>query len=177
MSLINENVKEYMEYRNWVGIFGYIKLIVNQLKRHLLLRLGQNLPHSILRVSCFRSMGVNIRYNVFIGLNVLIDPLYPELVTINDFAEIGDNAHIYAHSRGSRLLKQIYPRVLKRVVVGRGAWIGAPNVVIMPGVNIGDYSVVAAGAVVTKNVPKYCVVAGVPAKVIKELDRNMIIDI
>ncbi|NJI75026.1 acyltransferase [Sphingobacterium kitahiroshimense] len=49
-----------------------------------------------------------------------------------------------------------------------GAWIGA-NAIVMDGVTVGHNSVVAAGAVVTKNVPDYCVVGGVPAKIIKML--------
>ena len=44
------------------------------------------------------------------------------------------------------------------------------NVTICPGVTIGEYAVVAAGAVVTKDVPDYAVAGGVPAKVIKYLD-------
>ena len=56
----------------------------------------------------------------------------------------------------------------KPVVIGDDVWIGA-NAVILPGVTIGRHVVVAAGAVVTKDVPDYCVVAGVPAKVVKEL--------
>ena len=54
------------------------------------------------------------------------------------------------------------------VVIGDDVWIGA-NAVILPGVTIGRHVVVAAGAVVTKDVPDYCVVAGIPAKVIKEV--------
>ena len=56
----------------------------------------------------------------------------------------------------------------KPVVIDDDVWIGA-NAVILPGVTIGRHVVVAAGAVVTKDVPDYCVVAGVPAKVIKQL--------
>lgn len=56
----------------------------------------------------------------------------------------------------------------KPVVIGDDVWIGA-NAVILPGVTIGQHVVVAAGAVVTKDVPDYSVVAGVPAKVIKQL--------
>ena len=52
------------------------------------------------------------------------------------------------------------------VKVGNCVWIGA-HVTICPGVSIGDNSIIAAGAVVTKNVPEGCVVAGVPAKIIK----------
>ena len=57
----------------------------------------------------------------------------------------------------------------KPVVIGDDVWIGA-NAVILPGVTIGRHVVVAAGAVVTKDVPDYCVVAGVPAKVVKKLE-------
>lgn len=51
------------------------------------------------------------------------------------------------------------------VVVGDDVWIGA-RAIILPGCRIGDHSVVAAGAVVTRSVPEWAVVGGVPAKVI-----------
>lgn len=54
------------------------------------------------------------------------------------------------------------------VKIGSDIWIGA-NAVILPGVEIGDHSVVAAGAVVTKDVPPHSLVAGVPAKIIKTI--------
>ena len=54
------------------------------------------------------------------------------------------------------------------VVIEDDIWIGA-NAVILPGVTIGHHSVVAAGAVVTKDVPPHSLVAGVPAKVIKQI--------
>ena len=55
-----------------------------------------------------------------------------------------------------------------QVVIGDDVWIGA-NAVVLPNVSIGCHSVIAAGAVVTKDVPDGCVVAGVPAKIIKRL--------
>ena len=54
------------------------------------------------------------------------------------------------------------------VTIEDDIWIGA-NAVILPGVSIGHHSVVAAGAVVTKDVPAHTLVAGVPAKIIKEI--------
>ena len=54
------------------------------------------------------------------------------------------------------------------VTIGDDIWIGA-NAVILPGVHIGSHCVVAAGAVVTKDVPPHSLVAGVPAKVIKQI--------
>ena len=56
----------------------------------------------------------------------------------------------------------------KPVVIGDDVWIGA-NAVILPGVTIGSHAVIAAGAVVTKDVPSHTLVAGVPAKVIKQI--------
>ncbi len=54
----------------------------------------------------------------------------------------------------------------KPAVIGNDVWIGQ-NAVIMDGVHVGDGAIVAAGAVVTKDVPPYAIVGGVPARVIK----------
>lgn len=58
-----------------------------------------------------------------------------------------------------------------KVHIGKNAWIGM-NATICPGVTIGKYAVVAAGAVVTKDVPDYAVVGGVPAKVLRYQDPS-----
>ena len=57
------------------------------------------------------------------------------------------------------------------IMIKDRAWIGA-NATILTGVTIGKNAVVAAGAVVTKDVPDNCMVGGVPAKIIKEIDQN-----
>lgn len=54
----------------------------------------------------------------------------------------------------------------KETKIGNDVWIGL-NVILIDGVNIGDGSIIAAGSVVTKNVPPYSIVGGVPAKLIK----------
>ena len=56
-----------------------------------------------------------------------------------------------------------------KVTIRKNAWIGM-NVTICPGVTIGRYAVVAAGAVVTRDIPDYAVAGGVPAKVLRYLD-------
>ena len=61
----------------------------------------------------------------------------------------------------------------KPIVIGDDVWIGA-NSVILPGVTLGSHVIVAAGAVVTKDIPDNCVVAGVPARVIKQLETSII---
>ncbi|OLY91870.1 Acetyltransferase (isoleucine patch superfamily) [Cnuella takakiae] len=77
---------------------------------------------------------------------------------------------------GVRLISENHPLdptqrkslLLQKVVVKRNAWIGA-GATILPGVTIGENAVVAAGAVVSKDVPANTVVGGVPAKVLKTL--------
>lgn len=61
--------------------------------------------------------------------------------------------------------------VARPIRVCRGAWIGA-NATILPGVTVGEGAVVGAGAVVTKDVPPHALVAGNPARAIKELPRS-----
>lgn len=174
MSLVTKHVKDYMKMKGYKGNLGLLKLIYRQIKVHVFIRLGQFLPHPLLRVACFRIIGVNIGRNVFIGLNVWVDPLFPELIHIEDYAEIGDNAFFYTHSRGTLPLLDIYPLYVKEIHIGRGVWVGAPNVTILPGVTIGNYSIIAAGAVVTKDVPEYTLVGGVPARIIKTIDKSKI---
>lgn len=60
--------------------------------------------------------------------------------------------------------------ICSKVIIKRNVWIGC-RVTIMPGVTIGENTVVAGGAVVTKDVPANSVVGGVPAKVIKTIDK------
>lgn len=60
----------------------------------------------------------------------------------------------------------------KEVKIGEYCWLGM-NSVILPGVELGDFTVVGAGAVVTKSFPEgYCVIGGNPARVIKQLDKD-----
>ena len=67
-------------------------------------------------------------------------------------------------------LSALYPAKKAPVIIGNDVWIGA-NSTILPGVTIGDFVVVAAGSVVTKNVPSGVLVAGVPAEVKKVLKK------
>ncbi len=70
----------------------------------------------------------------------------------------------------SKLTKIISP-IEGKIIIEDDCWLGA-HTVIMPNITIGKMSVVGAGSVVTKNVPPYTVVAGVPAKYIRELPNT-----
>lgn len=64
----------------------------------------------------------------------------------------------------------------KKVIIGNDVWIGA-NVVVMPGIKIGDGAVIGAGSVVTKDIPKYTIAVGVPARVIRNRFNDELVDV
>jgi len=68
------------------------------------------------------------------------------------------------------ILKTAVPLLLNRYILKKRAWIGI-NSTILPGVTIGENSIVGAGSVVTKDVPDNTIVAGNPAKFIKRIDE------
>ncbi|MBR0171265.1 MAG: acetyltransferase [Lachnospiraceae bacterium] len=62
--------------------------------------------------------------------------------------------------------------IVEPVTIGSDVWIGG-NCTILPGVTIGNNVVIAAGAVVSKDIPDNCLVGGVPAKKIKDLENDL----
>jgi len=107
---------------------------------------------------------------VFLNSNVMINADLGGIITIGDNVLLGPNVVIRASNH--RFLDREKPIIGQghnggKIIIGNDVWIGA-NVVILPEVTIGNGSIVAAGAVVTRDVEPYCIVAGVPAKKISE---------
>ncbi|UOQ43222.1 2,3,4,5-tetrahydropyridine-2,6-dicarboxylate N-acetyltransferase [Halobacillus salinarum] len=107
-------------------------------------------------------LGAMINIGSVVGEGTMIDMN----VVLGGRATVGKNCHIGA---GSVLAGVIEPPSAKPVVVEDGVVVGA-NAVILEGVTVGEGSVVAAGAIVTEDVPPNTLVAGTPAKVIKNID-------
>ena len=108
--------------------------------------------------------GMHIGKNVIIARRAHLDKnINPRGIHIGDNTWILANAEILAHDycRGENGKGKKFD-----TVIGRNCVIGT-NSIVLPGVRVGDHSVVAAGAVVTKDVPPHCIVAGNPAKVLK----------
>lgn len=127
-----------MEVKEEFKIYSGSRLYIN---RGAQLVLGSGYINSSLNLSCFE--------RIEIGLDVAIS----EGVTIRDSDD---------HSIGRSDQKRTSP-----IYIGNKVWIGM-NATILKGVHIGDGAVIAAGAVVTRDVPEHCLAAGVPARIVRE---------
>lgn len=122
---------------------------------------------------CDYGYNIEIGENFFANMNLII--LDGAKVKIGDNAFIAPNVGIYTAGhpldaeQRNRGLEYAYP-----VTIGNNVWIGA-HVAILPGVTIGDGAVIAAGSIVTKDIPANALAAGNPCKVkrlITEEDRD-----
>lgn len=93
--------------------------------------------------------------NIYIGKNSTL--AYRTLLTTNANPNAPYNE-----------LSKVYPPIHKEIKIGDNVWIGA-GVIILPGCNIGNNCVIAAGSVVNTDIPNNSMVAGIPAKIKKKI--------
>lgn len=133
--------------------------------------LGKILDKELQDVSVFTPLYINYGKNITIGKNVFInfDCTFLALggITIEDDVLIGPKVSLITenHPLNPEERKGLTG---KPILIKKNAWIGA-NATILPGVTIGENAVVAAGAVVSKDVPDNTIVGGIPAKFIKNV--------
>lgn len=120
--------------------------------------------------NCDYACHISIGSRCFINCNVtMLDTNYIE---IGDDVLIGPGVVISAATHPLNAALRTEPKFISHPIkIGNKVWIGA-NASILSGVSIGDNAVVAAGAVVTKDVPANALVGGVPAKIINMIDNS-----
>jgi acetyltransferase-like isoleucine patch superfamily enzyme len=105
-----------------------------------------------------RFWGMTIDPTVVMSLSAKMDRTYPKGVHVG--------AHTYIAFRTSILCHDRTRGIYRDTIIGKNCFIGAHSL-IMPGVRVGDNSIVAAGAVVLRDVPPRSIVAGNPAKIVR----------
>jgi acetyltransferase-like isoleucine patch superfamily enzyme len=155
-------------YRLKMGVFKSINFDWKKKILKILVRLA---PFSQMRVIFLRLCGYSIGKSIFIGEDLIIsDGIHDKKVIIEDRVAIGPRVTLIPNSTPNFSRIRPYVKVVNGTIkVEKDAWIGA-GVIILPNVTIGEGAVVGAGSVVTKDVPPFTVVGGVPAKEIKKLE-------
>jgi len=121
----------------------------------------------LLRVRIARIRGFDIHPTVILERKLHLDRLFPAGVHIGEHSLIASGVTILSHDHCKRVDGQ---PLLIDTYIGKRCFI-AVNATIMPGVRVGDEVIVGAGAVVTKDVPSNTIVAGNPARIIREKIR------
>jgi len=153
------------EYERRIAPRGWLRLLAQK----LLHQWARACIPPAARLALYRAMGVRIGRGVFVGLDTWLDDQFPELITIEDDVTVSFRVTVVVHDDARRLDRveagaghgTVAPVVLKR-----GCYLGA-GAMVLPGVTVGERAVVAAGAVVTRDVPPGTLVAGVPARVVR----------
>jgi len=153
-----------------VFIYPFVRLETTDFSK---IHLGSNV--NIFHGSVFQAIGrdIIIGNNVTVGEYSIFQAqdriVIEDDVLLASRIQIITNTHSFANPNYPIKSQQ---NNAKPVHIKRGAWIGI-NATILQGVTVGNNSVVAAGAVVIRDVPDYSVVGGVPARIIKHYDHNI----
>jgi len=130
-------------------------------------------PYNKIRIAALRLSGVKVGEHVYLGESLLV---ITDTKTPNIKLELGSRVSVAPRvtillSSGPNYseLQAFLPLYGKSVLLKDDCWIGT-GAIIYPGVTVGKCAVVSAGAVVTKDVPDYTIVGGVPAKIIKKIE-------
>jgi len=124
---------------------------------------------SILRfVKFLKPCNISIGDRVIVNQNVLLDGRGK--LTIGNDTDIATGVKIWTMEHDPN--SETHAERTSEVRIGHHVWI-ASSVQVMPGVTIGDGAVIAAGAIVTKDVPEKAIVAGIPAKVIGQRNNSL----
>ena len=108
----------------------------------------------------------NISSSAIIESNLNLDRVHPKGIFVGKNTLIASRATILAHEHVKRDDRDFRNPWVTNTYIGENCFIGI-SAIILPGVNVGDEVIVAAGAIVTKDVPSNCIVAGNPAKIIR----------
>ena len=151
------------------------KSILHGINTRICLGIARHLFPAQLRMPFYKATGMKIGKGTKIAATVDIDQSAPELITIGKNVWVTRGVMLLCHQRNLAQYEIDKPvmdceLVYKPIVINDGAHIGI-GAIIMPGVTIGKGAVIGAGSVVTRDIPDYCVAAGVPAKVIKTFEK------
>lgn len=152
----------------------FVKAVGRAVRKKLARGIAKSFPLNAVRTSALRVAGYDVGRCVYVGIELHVtDELYSDAcsLSIGDRVAIAQRVLIIlsSHPNNSRLREQV-GEVSGSVTICDDAWIGA-GAILLPNVTVGEQAIVAAGAIVTHDVPAHTVVAGNPARVLHSLDE------
>lgn len=145
---------------------------LKRFRNYLLLLMSLIAPFNSWRVRFNKWKGINIGKNVYIGMFVFFDNAYPEYIYLEDKTAINSGTMIVTHFNPYIHFDKVLKASVNPVIIKEGAFIAIRSV-ILPGVTVGEYAMVTAGSVVSKEVEPYTIVRGNPAVKVADYKRRM----
>jgi acetyltransferase-like isoleucine patch superfamily enzyme len=129
-----------------------------------------------LRPAIWRSLGCKVGKNVHIGHQVRFDFGNANRITVEDDVVLANGVTLWCHMRDMKSYRvgmkaMDLPAKYGDIHLGKGCYIGL-NVTILPGVHIGEGAVIGSCALVTKDVPAWTIATGVPARVVRTIEKE-----
>jgi acetyltransferase-like isoleucine patch superfamily enzyme len=148
--------------------------VARGIRKKLAKGIAKSFPLNAVRILALRIAGYHVGRGVYVGIELHItDELFRDVcsLSIGDRASIAQRVLIIlsSHPNNSSLRREL-DVVEGSVTICNDAWIGA-GAILLPNVTVGEQAIVAAGAIVTKDVPSRTVVAGNPARTLRSLDE------
>ena len=119
------------------------------------------------RIYFLKKAGIKLGHNVQISPRAYIDLHKPKYIEIGDNVKITRWSMILSYDSSKEMFKDM-GEAYNKVKIGNNVYIGACSI-IMPGVTIGDNVIIGANSLVNQNIPSNCIVAGTPAKKIRDI--------
>jgi acetyltransferase-like isoleucine patch superfamily enzyme len=170
--------EKYSNVSLWKAIFIIPKRILDLLLYgySYSFMLLEPLNYSFLRAKCWRFIGCNMGKNIGIGRHCDFDYGNAEKITIEDNVLIAHGCSFLCHKRDNSKNyvgknPHTLPYIIEEITLKTNCQIGT-NVMIMPGVTIGEGAVIGAASVVTKDIPAWSIAIGNPAKVVKQIKQK-----
>ena len=152
-----------------------LKTWIKRIKKAFYYKVGMRFPYSKIRVYAMRKLGYAVGKDVYFPSDLVITQNLVDdqaKIMIGDRVSIAPRVMLLAlsHPNASNIRRSI-DTGMHTINIANDVWIGA-GAIILNGVSIGAGAIIGAGSVVTKDVEPYTIVAGNPARKIKDIDIN-----
>ncbi|MCX7735628.1 MAG: acyltransferase [Candidatus Kapabacteria bacterium] len=162
------SIKRSAKQHGFNGFFGVLYYTIKKNIDWLFSIIAYFAPFTGIRIFFHRLKGVKIGKRAFIGYQCVLDEVFPDFIEIGNDVSLAGGVWVLTHSTPYMHHSEMLKSFVAPVKIKDKAWITI-NVTILPGVTIGEGSIITAGSVVNRDIPDWVIAGGNPAKVIKKL--------